>query len=72
MVDVQPRMLRITYTKSMIGSPQDQKSTIKALGLRRMHHTVELPDTPSVRGMAFKVRHLVTVTEPDDTATEGA
>jgi len=68
----QPRMLRITYTKSMIGSPHDQKATVKALGLRRMHHTVELPDTPSVRGMVFKVRHLVTVKELADAVTGGA
>jgi len=57
------RTLRVTYTRSMIGHPLDQKLTIKALGLRKMHHTVELPDNPSVRGMVFKVRHLVTVEE---------
>lgn len=63
------RTVRVTYTRSKIGNPSDQKATIKALGLRRMHQTVELPDTPSVRGMIFKVRHLVTVEETS--AAEG-
>ncbi|MDQ2786881.1 MAG: 50S ribosomal protein L30 [Chloroflexota bacterium] len=53
--------MRVTYVKSSIGYAHDQKATVRALGLRRLHQTVELPDTPSVRGMCFKVRHLVTV-----------
>lgn len=57
------RTVRVTYTRSMIGHPVDQKATIKALGLRKLHHTVELPDNPSVRGMIFKVKHLVSVQE---------
>lgn len=60
-------MLHVTYTRSMIGHPVDQKATIKALGLKKMHHTVILPDNASVRGMVFKVRHLVTVEESDAT-----
>ena len=63
MAENAPRTMRVTYTRSSIGNPKDQKATVKALGLRRMHQTVELPDTPSMRGMVFKVRHLVTVTE---------
>lgn len=59
-------VMRITYVKSSIGYAHDQKATVRALGLRRLHQTVELPDTPSVRGMCFKVRHLVTV---EDTGT---
>ena len=55
--------LRITWTKSAIGYPQDQKDTIRALGLRRLHQTVEHVDERSVRGMIHKVRHLVTVDE---------
>ena len=52
-------ILRVTYVKSAIGYAHDQKATIRSLGLRRLNQTVELPDNPSVRGMCFKVRHLV-------------
>ncbi len=55
--------LHITYTKSAIGYSKDQKATIASLGLRRLNSTVVHDDTPSIRGMAFKVRHLVTVAE---------
>jgi large subunit ribosomal protein L30 len=55
--------LRITWTKSGIGYAKDQKATLRALGLRRLHHTVEHDDTPSIRGMTHKVAHLVTVEE---------
>ncbi|GAB4284060.1 MAG: 50S ribosomal protein L30 [Coriobacteriia bacterium] len=55
--------LRITQVKSVIGAPRDQKATVKALGLKRINHTVEQPDTPEIRGMVFKVKHLVTVDE---------
>ncbi len=55
--------LRVTWTKSSIGFAEDQKRTIKALGLKRLHHTVEHDDTPAVRGMTTKVKHLVTVEE---------
>lgn len=53
--------LRITWKKSSIGYPEDQKATIRALGLRRLNQTVERPDTPDVRGMIEKVKHLVEV-----------
>lgn len=53
--------LRITWRKSAIGYARDQRATIQALGLHRLHHTVEQPDTPAVRGMVHKVRHLVDV-----------
>lgn len=55
--------LRITWTKSGIGYAERQKRTIKALGLKRLHHTVEHDDNPTIRGMAFKVQHLVSVEE---------
>jgi ribosomal protein L30 len=55
--------LQITYTKSAIGYSKDQKATIASLGLRKLNSTVLHDDTPAIRGMAFKVRHLVTVTE---------
>ncbi|MBX7111728.1 MAG: 50S ribosomal protein L30 [Dehalococcoidia bacterium] len=57
--------LRITWVKSGIGYAHDQKATIRALGLKRLHDTVEQPDNRSVRGMTNKVRHLVTVEEVD-------
>ena len=53
--------LKITLRKSGIGHPQDQKDTIRALGLRRLHQTVEHEDSPTVRGMVEKVKHLVVV-----------
>lgn len=55
--------LRITYVHSSIGFAGDQKATVRALGLRHLHQTVEQPDNPSVRGMIFKVQHLVLVEE---------
>ena len=55
--------LRITWTKSAIGYAKRQKLTIRALGLKRLHHAVEHDDSPSIRGMADRVRHLVTVEE---------
>ena len=63
-----PGKLRITLVKSPIGQIENQKLTVKALGLRRMHQTVIRPDTPSVRGMVYTVRHLVRV----ETAAEDA
>jgi len=53
--------LRITLTKSPIGYPRHQKRTVRALGLRRMNQTVELGNTPTVRGMVQTVSHLVSV-----------
>ena len=58
-----PGLLRITLSKSPIGYSARQKSTVRALGLRRMNHTVEKQDTPVIRGMIAKVSHLVTVEE---------
>ena len=55
--------LRITWVKSAIGYAKNQKDTVRALGLRRMHHTVEQQDVPSIRGMIHKVEHLVSVEE---------
>ena len=55
--------LRVTQIKSASGHPRDQKDTVRALGIRRMQQTVEHDDTPQIRGMVFKVRHLVRVEE---------
>ena len=57
------KILRITLVKSPIGYTQRHKATIRALGLRRMHQTVEHEDSPSLRGMLYKVNHLVKVVE---------
>lgn len=54
-------IVRITYRKSAIGYASDQKRTLAALGLRRLHQTVEHEATGSIRGMVEKVRHLVSV-----------
>jgi large subunit ribosomal protein L30 len=56
-----PRKLRITLVKSTIGFDRKQERVVTGMGLRRIRHTVELPDTPATRGMILKVRHLVTV-----------
>ena len=55
--------LKVTLKKSSIGYPQDQRGTLRALGLKKMHQTVEHDDNPSVRGMVQKVTHLVVVEE---------
>lgn len=51
----------ITQIKSRINAPKDQKQTLDALGLHKMHHSVEVEDTPSILGMVKKVHHLVKV-----------
>jgi len=58
-------MLRITYSTSSIGVESDQKDTVRRLGLRKLGQTVEQPDSPALRGMIHKVRHLLTVEEFD-------
>jgi len=55
--------LRITLVRSLIGRPQDQRETVKSLGLRKLHQTVEQQDNPAIRGMIKKVGHLVKVEE---------
>jgi large subunit ribosomal protein L30 len=53
--------IKVTWKKSAIGRPDIQARTIRALGLRRLGQTVEHEDTPSVRGMARSVIHLVEI-----------
>jgi large subunit ribosomal protein L30 len=60
-VPVEGKTLRITWVKSSIGYPHDQKATIKALGFHRLNQTVEHPDNAQVRGQVYKVKHLVNV-----------
>ena len=55
------RKLKVTLVRSTIGFDKTQAKTIQGMGLRKIRHTVELPDTPETRGMILKVRHLVTV-----------
>ncbi|MBI2185545.1 MAG: 50S ribosomal protein L30 [Acidobacteria bacterium] len=57
------KMLKVTLIRSTIGFNKTQAKTVEGMGLRRLRHTVELPDTPATRGMIHKVRHLVEVTE---------
>ena len=57
------KTLRVTQITSTIGRPKDQGLTLKALGLGKIGRTVEKVDNPSVRGMIFKVKHLVKVEE---------
>ena len=56
-------MIKITLTKSTIGASHKQRKVVEALGLKKMHQTVELADTPQTRGAVAKVSHLVTVEE---------
>lgn len=53
--------LKIKWVRSFIGCPEDMRQTIRGLGFRRLYQTVERPDTPAVRGMVDKVRHLLEV-----------
>jgi large subunit ribosomal protein L30 len=58
-----PKKLKVTLLRSPIGFNKTQGETVTGMGLRRIRHTVELPDTPETRGMIQKVRHLVEVAE---------
>ncbi len=60
---VKKKTLKVTQIGSPIRRPQDQRATLVGLGLNKMHRTRELEDTPSVRGMIRKVRHMVKVEE---------
>jgi large subunit ribosomal protein L30 len=55
------KTLKLTYHKSAVNFPQDQRATVRALGFTRLNQTIEKPDSPSIRGMVYKVRHLVSV-----------
>ena len=57
------KMLKVKLVKSMYGRGKRHMACVKGLGLRRMHHTVEVEDTPAVRGMIAKVAHLVRVVD---------
>ena len=55
------KRVKVTLVKSTIGFDKKQAAVVQGMGLRRINHTVELADTPSIRGMIHKVRHLVEV-----------
>ncbi|HDP75048.1 MAG TPA: 50S ribosomal protein L30 [Bacteroidales bacterium] len=55
--------IKVTQIRSVIGRPERQRLTLRSLGIRRMHHTVEVEATPQVMGMIAKVRHLVRIEE---------
>ncbi len=57
------KVLRITLVRSAIGYPVRQKATVRAIGLSRLHQTVEQLDSPAMRGMIAKISHLVEVEE---------
>ncbi len=57
------KTIKVTQTKSAIGRLPKHRATLKGLGLRRINHTVELEDTPAVRGMVNKVCYMVSVEE---------
>lgn len=58
--------ITVTLRKSTIGFPENQGRIVESLGLRRLNHTVKHEDVPSIRGMIFKVQHLVEVTEAQE------
>ena len=55
--------VKVTLVKSTIGFDKKQAAVVQSLGLRRLNHTIEVADTPAMRGMMHKVRHLITVAE---------
>jgi large subunit ribosomal protein L30 len=59
MANAQTKMIKVTLIKSVIGTKQSHRACVKGLGLRRINHTVEVEDTPAVRGMINKVNYLL-------------
>ena len=59
--DESGKRVRVTLVRGLIGTRESHRATVRGLGLRRINHTVELEDTPSVRGMINKVYYLVQV-----------
>ena len=57
------KTIAVRWVKSQIGFDRRQRATLRGLGFRRLNQRVELADTPAIRGMVYKVRHLVVVEE---------
>lgn len=55
--------VKVTLKRSLIGRPETQRKTVRALGLRKINSVVELPDNPAIRGQLHKVEHLIAVEE---------
>ena len=58
--------VKVTLKRSLIGRPETQRRTVRALGLRKINSVVELPDSPAIRGQLHKVEHLIKVEEIAD------
>ena len=58
--------VKVTLKRSLIGRPETQRRTVRALGLRKINSVVELPDNPAIRGPLHKVEHLIQVEEIAD------
>lgn len=63
LVKTEPKVVQVTLLKSAIGYSKRHKATVRALGLHRLHQTVEHVDSPTLRGMLYQVAHLVEVKE---------
>jgi large subunit ribosomal protein L30 len=61
MTMAETKTVRVTLIKSPIGAKRNHVATVRGLGLRRMHHTVEVKDTPEVRGMIQTIHYMVKV-----------
>ncbi|MBI4204891.1 MAG: 50S ribosomal protein L30 [Betaproteobacteria bacterium] len=59
MATVHDRKIKVTLVKSLIGTRPEHRACVRGLGLRRINHTVEVADTPAIRGMINKVSYLV-------------
>ncbi len=57
------KIVRVTLVRSSVGYSKEHKATVKALGFKHLHQTVEQVDSPTLRGMLYKVAHLVVVEE---------
>lgn len=62
-VATKTKTIKITLVKSTIGEKPKVRATVESLGLRRLHQSVDRPDTPDVRGMVFRAKHLLDVEE---------
>jgi len=62
-LDQVEKTLTVTWKRSAIGRPADQKKTVRSLGMKRLNQTLTLPDRPEIRGMIHRVGHLLEVTE---------
>ena len=63
MASVETNTIKITLVKSTIGEKPKVRATVESLGLRKLHQSVDRPDTPDVRGMVFRAKHLLDVEE---------